>query len=155
MKHKRAFGRYTGALTAIDMSTRFKIGTLIRSHANLDTHLEALRVEIHGTGHTLKVLRLDNEFMTQDIKTWAAKCEPPMQLQLCIPHEYHSIGDIEKFNQTLENNYTVSLICLYSIGDWPIKTTLIRRTLWEVYMAPLRVHMSFGQGKSQTSTSFQ
>ena len=80
LKHKRAFGRYTGALTAIDMSTRFKIGTLIRSHANLEIHLEALRVEVHGTGHTLKVLRLDNEFMTQDIKTWAAKCEPPIQL---------------------------------------------------------------------------
>ena len=109
LKHKRAFGRYTGALTAIDMSTRFKIGTLIRSHANLDTHLEALRVEIHGTGHTLKVLRLDNEFMTQDIKTWAAKCEPPIQLQPCIPHEHHSIGDIEKFNQTLENNVNKKL----------------------------------------------
>ena len=78
LKHKRAFGRYTRALTAIDMATRFKIGTLIRSHANLEIHLGALRVEVHGTGHTLKVLRLDNMFMTKDIKTWAAKCEPPI-----------------------------------------------------------------------------
>ena len=96
LKHKRAFGRYTGALTAIDLSTRYKIGTLIRSHANLEVHLEALRVQIHGSGHTLMVLRLDNEFMTQDIKTWAAECEPPILLQPCIPHEHHSIGDIEK-----------------------------------------------------------
>ena len=31
-KHKRAFGRFTGALTAIDVKKRFKVGALIRSH---------------------------------------------------------------------------------------------------------------------------
>ena len=86
LKHKRAFGRYTGVLTAIDLSTRFKIGKLIRSH---------------GSGYTLRVLRLDNEFVTDAIETWAKECEPPIELQPCIPHEHHSIGDIERFNQTL------------------------------------------------------
>ena len=109
LKHKRAFDKYTGALTAIDLATRFKIGKLIKSHANLEVHLEALRVEIHGSGHTLKVLRIDNEFNSEAVKTWAADCEPYIELQPCIPHEHHSIGDIEKFNQTLENNVNKKL----------------------------------------------
>ena len=81
-KHKRAFRRYTGALTAIDLSTRYKIGTLIRSHTNQEVHFEALRVQIHGSGYMIKVLRLDNEYMAQDMKTWAASASRPYS---CIP----------------------------------------------------------------------
>ena len=81
LKHKRTFGRYTEALTAIDMATRFKIGTFTRSHVNLVIHLKDLRVEVHGTGHSLKVLQSDNDFMTQDIKTWAATTLHPSREQ--------------------------------------------------------------------------
>ena len=45
------------------------------------------------------MLPLDSKFMAEDIKTWAAKCNPYIQLQSGIPHEHHSIGDIKKFNQ--------------------------------------------------------
>ena len=103
LKHRRAFGRYTGALTAIDLSTRYKLGKLIKSHASLEVQLEELRVDVHAAGYKLRVLRLDNEFVTAPIKRWAGLCEPPIELQPCIPHEHHSIGDIERFNQTLEN----------------------------------------------------
>ena len=72
LKHKRAFGRYTGALTVIDFSTWFKIGKLIRSHASLEVELEALRVGVHSAGHTLQVLRLDNEFVPRNTKrSWS------------------------------------------------------------------------------------
>ena len=30
-----------------------------------------------------------------------ALCTPPITLEPCIPHEHHSIGDIERFNRTL------------------------------------------------------
>ena len=102
MKHKRTFGKYTAALTAIDLSTRFKIGKLVKSHADLDVHLESWRVDVCGTGHTLKVLRLKNEFRTAAVIRRAALCQPPIELQPCIPHEHHRIGDVEWFNQTLE-----------------------------------------------------
>ena len=72
---KRAFGRYTDALAAIDLSTRFKICKLICSHASLEVELEALRVEVHGSGHTLRVLRLDNEFVTAAIETSSASSD--------------------------------------------------------------------------------
>ena len=52
LKHRRAFGRYVGALTAIDLATRYKIGKPIKSTGALEAELEALRVEIHGTAHT-------------------------------------------------------------------------------------------------------
>ena len=101
LKHKRAFGRYTGALKAIDLSTRFKIGKLIRFHASQEVELKALRVEVPGSGHTLRVLRQDFEFVAVAIERWAASCDPPIELQHCIPHEHHSIGDIERFKQTM------------------------------------------------------
>ena len=33
-KHLRAFGNYVGALTAADMATGYKFGTLIKSHSS-------------------------------------------------------------------------------------------------------------------------
>ena len=103
LTHRRAFGKHTGALTAVDLSTRYKIGKLIKTTADIEVQLEELRLEIRGTGHTLKVLRLDNQFVTKPVKEWAAKCEPYIELQPCIPHEHHSIGDIERFHRTLED----------------------------------------------------
>ena len=103
LKPRRAFGRYTGALTAVDLSTRYKIGKLIRTTSAIEEQLDALRIEIRGTGHTLKVLRLDNQFVTAPVKKWAAQCEPYIELQPCIPHKHHSIGDIERFHRTLED----------------------------------------------------
>ena len=49
------------------------------------------------------MLRLDNQFVTRPVKDWAARCEPHIELQPCIPHEHHSIGDIERFHRTLED----------------------------------------------------
>ena len=59
LKHRRAFGKHIGALTAVDLSTRYKIGKLLKTTADLEVQLEELRVEIHGTGHTLRVLRIE------------------------------------------------------------------------------------------------
>ena len=38
-KHLRAFGNHVGALTAVDMATGYKFGTLIKSHASLELQL--------------------------------------------------------------------------------------------------------------------
>ena len=40
-------------------------------------------------------------FVTDAIEAWAKECKPLIELQPCIPHEHHSIGDIECFNQTM------------------------------------------------------
>ena len=67
LQHRRAFRRYTGVLTAVDFSTRFKIGKLLKSHAALEVHLEELRVGYHCAGYTLRVLRLNTDFKTAHI----------------------------------------------------------------------------------------
>ena len=46
LKHKRVFGRHVGALTAIDLATRYKIGKSIKSTGTLKVEFEALRIEI-------------------------------------------------------------------------------------------------------------
>ena len=74
---------------------------LKKSHALLEIQLEAFRVQVCASDRVLKILRIDNEFAAADIRTWAALCTPPIALQPCIPHEHHSIGDIERFNRTL------------------------------------------------------
>ena len=46
---------------------------------------------------------MDNKFWMAPVRTWAGSCEPPIELQPCIPHEHHSIEDVERFNRTLED----------------------------------------------------
>ena len=84
-----------------DMATVEKFDTLITSHFPLEIQLEAIRVQVCAAGRALKILRVDNEFETDAIQTWAALCTPPVTLEPCIPHEYYSIGDVERFNRTL------------------------------------------------------
>ena len=50
-KYMRAFGKYTGALTAVDMATGYKCGILAKSHASLVNHLEERRVQDTSTPH--------------------------------------------------------------------------------------------------------
>ena len=38
-KHLRAIGYHVGALTAVDMATGYKFGTLIKSHSSLELQL--------------------------------------------------------------------------------------------------------------------
>ena len=54
---------------AVDMATGYKFGTLIKSHASLEIQLEAIRVQVCASDRVLKILRMDNEFETVDIRT--------------------------------------------------------------------------------------
>ena len=59
-------------------------------HKSLEVALDELRVEVHGSGHTVKDLLMSNKFRTAAVWIWAASCEPSIELQTCIPHEHHS-----------------------------------------------------------------
>ena len=41
--------------------------------------------------------------MTAEIQTWCDNVTPQIKNFLCIPHEHHQIGKVERFNQTWEN----------------------------------------------------
>ena len=54
-KHLRAFGNHVGALTAVDMATGHKFGSLIKSHSSLEVQLEAIRVQVCASDRLLKI----------------------------------------------------------------------------------------------------
>ena len=91
-KHKRAMGGYTCVLSAIDLATGYKWGYPLKNQANLETILEEIRLEIHALGRTLKILTIDNQFVTAPITKW--KNTHNITLQPCIPHEHWALGEI-------------------------------------------------------------
>ena len=79
-------------MTTISNYTRllaagYKFDTLIKSHASPEIQLKDIRT----LDRALKILRIDNEFETADIRTWAALCAPLIGREPCIPHERHPI----------------------------------------------------------------
>ena len=54
------------------MSTRFKIGRQLPSHNPLEVQLEETRVKVCSRSLTMKVLRIDSDFITCPITRWAA-----------------------------------------------------------------------------------
>ena len=100
-KHKRAMGGYTCVLSAIDLATGYKWGYTLKNQANLEITLEDIRLEIHSWGRKLKILTIDNQFVTAPITIW--KNTHNITLQPCIPHEHWALGEIERFNRTLED----------------------------------------------------
>ena len=85
LKHKRAIGGYTSALTVVDMKTGFKWVYLLKNHAHLEVTLEAIRLEIVSQRRELKVIRLDNQFVTEAVNTW--KQPHHITILPCIPHD--------------------------------------------------------------------
>ena len=67
-KHKRAIGGYTCPLTAIDLATDYKFGYLLKNQQHLENTLEKLRLEIYSQHRNMKIIRLDNQFITDEIK---------------------------------------------------------------------------------------
>ena len=100
-KHKRAIGGYTCALTAIDLATDYKFGYLLKNQQHLENTLEKLRLEIYSQHRNMKIIRLDNQFITEEITKWSQIHQ--ITLLPCIPHEHHTIGGIERFNRSLED----------------------------------------------------
>ena len=114
LKHRQAFGKYIGAVTAVDQATRYKIGQLLQTTSELEAQLKELCVNIRGTGHTLKMLRMDNQFTEKAVRNWAARCEPYIELQHYIPQEHHIIDDVERLQSSIK--YTASHTYRCSIG---------------------------------------
>ena len=69
LKHRKVSRGFTGALTAVDLSTLYKIRKILKPIGASEVELEALRVETDGTEHAVKVLRIDNQFRTKPVTT--------------------------------------------------------------------------------------
>ena len=79
------------------------MGVSFKQNAHLEVTLEEIRLEIVAQRRELKVIRLDNQFVTEAINKW--KQPHHITILLCIPHEHWSIGEVERFNRTLKDGY--------------------------------------------------
>jgi len=102
MRHQQTFGGCKFTLTAIDVSTGYHWGFLLKSQASLEQYCETLRLEIVSAGRTLRRLRTDNAFVTNALKAWCLLHR--VILSPCIPHEHYQIGLVERFHRSLEDS---------------------------------------------------
>jgi hypothetical protein len=152
-KHKRAIGKFTSTLTGIDRHSGYLIGFLLQNHVHLETTLEKLRLEIYSKHRILQILRIDNQFITEPIREWAQFHH--ITLLPCIPHEHHSIGEIERFHRTLQDGNSKQLynkphLNISYIGGTPIKTYSCTLILMVAFMTtPLYLLLKNGIQKSR------
>jgi hypothetical protein len=102
MRHQQTFGGCKYTLTAIDVTTGYHWGFLLKSQASLEQYCETLRLEIVSAGRILRRLRTDNAFVTNALKAWCLLHH--VILSPCIPHEHFQIGLVERFHRSLEDS---------------------------------------------------
>ena len=102
MRHQQTFGGCKYTLTAIDVSTGYHWGFLLKSQAALEQYCETLRLEVVSAGRTIRRLRTDNAFVTIALKAWCLLHH--VILSPCIPHEHFQIGIVERFHRSLEDS---------------------------------------------------
>ena len=90
---KREIRKYTSTLTTIDKNSGYLIRILLKNHVHLEITLEKLRLELFPKDRILKILRIDNQFITERTRKWSLLHH--IMLLPCIPHEHYSIREIE------------------------------------------------------------
>ena len=112
---RKSFGGATHAVLAICANTKYVFGKAIKSRKHLYLALENIRVQIGSKGRILKYIRCDNELFTESMRRWAG--EHGIELAPCTPYEHHSIGLIERFIRSFEENLIKNLFGKPHITD--------------------------------------
>ena len=79
------------------------MGISFKNQAHLETTLEDIRLDIHSEYRKLKILTIDNQFVTEPIRKWVKNIRP------CIPHKHWALGEIKRLNRTLEDGIVKQL----------------------------------------------
>ena len=69
-KHKRAKKGYTCVLSAIHLATGYKWGYPLKHQEYLETSLEDIRLDIYSEYIKLKMVTIDNQFVTEPVRKW-------------------------------------------------------------------------------------
>ena len=88
------------SLTAMDMNSKFKKGFLLQNKGHLLRYFKNLQLTIKQRRRILKRLRVDSEFVTDEINTWAMNNS--IELLPCIPHEHETLPDIERAHRSIQ-----------------------------------------------------
>ena len=97
------------SLSAIDLASGFIHGQLLKSRQNLHIYIKKLHNFVKSHNRVIKIIRTDNEFLTQNISEYCQHEDNKINLQTCIPYEHGQIGNIERFHRTLQDAVVKSL----------------------------------------------
>jgi hypothetical protein len=98
----KSFDGSKGALTILDDFSNHIWGYSLDNYNNLHDYLEEVRQEICNVQRKVKIIKLDNQFITKNFQKWARKNN--ITLEPCIPHEHHQIGKIERMHRTITDS---------------------------------------------------
>ena len=80
-------------------------GKTLKSRKDLFPHLYTLHKWIVSKGKVLKVIRSDNEFVTDVVTEWLQN-HPGIQILPSIPYEHDTVRKVERANQPIDNSIT-------------------------------------------------
>jgi len=86
-------------LTCKDIKSRKRFGFLLRNRGYLLRYIKHLVVLVKQQNRRIKFLRIDNEFLTDDIRHYLARQR--ITPKPCIPYEHETLGHIERDNRTI------------------------------------------------------
>jgi len=110
-KRCRTFSGNLYALTCKDLKTRKRQGYLLKNKGYLLRYIKHLITFNSLHNRTIRILRMDDEFYTQEILDYLAiKHILPLN---CIPHEHETLGNSERDNRTIRE------VVLKNLADKP------------------------------------
>jgi hypothetical protein len=86
-------------LTCKDIKSRKRFGFLLRNKGYLLRYIKHLVVLVKQQKRKIKVLRIDDDFLTKDIRHYLAR--ENITPRPCIPHEHETLGHSERDNRTI------------------------------------------------------
>jgi len=109
-KQKKKCPSFSGKLwmlTCKDLMSRKRFGFLLPNKGYLLRYIKHLLLLCKQKHFIIDILRLDKEFITEDITEWCM--DNHIFILPCIPHEHNTLGDIERDNRTIKENVIKNL----------------------------------------------
>ena len=109
-KRTQAMKSFSGciySLLAIDLKSRRRFAFAMRSRFQLVRYLKQLVLKCKQKGRTIKMIRVDDEFITDEITGFCALEQ--IDIQTAIPHDHADIGSVERSHRTLQESVVKTL----------------------------------------------
>ncbi len=88
-------------LTCKDLKSTKHLGFLLRNKGYLLRYIKHLVFLTALRNRKVKIIRLDADFVTEEISNYCLHPKNQIQILPCIPHEHATLGEIERDNRTI------------------------------------------------------
>ena len=83
-----------------DMKSKMRVGFLSQNKGYLLRYIKHLRLITIQRRRVMKTLRIDEDFLTEEITDWCRSNK--IDILPCIPHEHATLPDVERDNRTIQ-----------------------------------------------------